>query len=342
MNNTSTKADEFDCVFDKSWVKYFKICFTATLIILIALGNGLVLWAMKRFVALRKPANIYLGGLAVADFCFILPLTLKIVQITTRNPEVCMAQAITELITISYSSLQLACIAIERFVSIKYSLRYEKIVTKRRVYVTIAAMWIITVLASIVAPIAIHAGHFGSLADGLLTLCSPKRKPRMSNLPSAVFHYAVFMLLFFFALPCLIIFICNTYIFIAASRQRRKIILQQTSNVSKRRVVAKRLLGDLKAARTLFLIQIVFVAAYFPYFAVTVHRIEGAEDNERELFRISKSLSFLTALTSFLNPLIYVSGNEHFRNAFKKLLGIKKKEKQNSQSSAQQQNGTTD
>lgn len=327
--------EELDHVFDKTWVKDLTITFIAVVIVLTAFANGLVLWALKRFVALRKPANICIGGLAIADFCMVIPLTLKIVQIFTRNPEVCIAQGISELITISYTSLHLACIAIERFMSIKYCLRYDSIVTKPRIYIAIAVMWLFSIVASFVVPVAIHPGHFQSLADGLLTLCSPERKPRMSDLPNRVFHYAEFMLIFFFAMPCVIIFVSNTYIFIAASRQRRKIIILQASNVSKLRIVAKRLLGDLKAARSLFLIQALFVAAYFPYFAVTVHRIEHSQHNERILFRVSKSLSFLTALTSCLNPLIYVSGNEQFRKAFRKLLGIRKKERRPSASSQQ-------
>ena len=327
--------EELDDVFDKTWVKDLTITFIAVVIVLTAFANGLVLWALKRFIALRKPANILLGGLAIADFCMVLPLTLKIVQISTRSPHVCVVQGISELIMISYTSLHLACIAIERFVSIKYCLRYDSIVTKRRIYVAIAVMWLFSIIVFFVVPVAIHPGHFQSLADGLLTLCSPKRKPRMSDLPDRVFYYAQFMLIFFFAVPCVIIFVSNTYIFVAASRQRRKIILLQTSNVSKLRVIAKRLLGDLKAARPLFFIQVLFVAVYFPYFAVNVHRIEHSQDNERKLFRVSKSLSFLTALTSCLNPLIYASGNEQFRKAFRKLLGIRKKERRSSASSQQ-------
>lgn len=185
-------------------------------------------------------------------------------------------------------------------------------------------MWTFSILVTFVIPIAIHRNHFQDLADGLLTLCSPKKKLTLRERPGIVFHYAEFILSFFFAIPCVIILLCNTYIFVASSRQRRKII-QQTADVSKWAAVTKRLLGDLKAARTLFFIQALFVAAYFPYFAVTVHRIEHSEHNERQLFRISKSLSFLTASTSFLNPAIYVSGNKQFKKAFRKLLRIPKK-----------------
>ena len=336
MNYSKVREKELDDKFDKSWVKHLTIYFLAIVIILTAFENGLVLWAMKRFRALRKPANMFIGGLAIADFCMIIPSTLKIVQITTRVPEVCVAQGITMLVTVCCISLHLACIAIERFVSIKYCLRYDSIVTKRRIYISIAFMWTFSLVASIVIPVAIHPGHFQDLADGLLTLCSPKRKPRMSELPTPVFHYAEFLLIVFFALPCIIISLSNTYIFIASSRQRRKIIQLQSSNISKTRAAARRLLGDLKAARMLFFIQALFVAAYFPYFAVTVLRIELSKHNERLLFRVSKSLSFLTALTSSLNPLIYTSGNEQFRKAFRKLLKIGEKKRRPDASPTQQ------
>ena len=336
MNNSNLREKELDDIFDKSWVKPFTIYFLGIVIILIAFENGLVLWAMKRFTALRKPANVYIGGLAIADLCMIIPLTLKIVQITTRVPKVCVAQGITMLVTVCCISLHLACIAVERFISIKYCLRYDSIVTKRRIYVSIAFLWTFSLVASIVIPVAIHPGQFQYLADGLVTLCSPKRRPRISELPTPVFHYAKFLLIVFFALPCIIILLSNTYIFIASSRQRRKIIQLQSSNISKTRAVAMRLLGDLKAARMLFFIQALFVAAYFPYFAVTVRRMEYGKHNERQLFRISKSLSFLTALTSGLNPLIYALGNEQFRKAFRKLLKIGEKKRRPDASPTQQ------
>jgi uncharacterized membrane protein YidH (DUF202 family) len=322
MNNSGGREDELDDIFDKGWVKQLTIYFHAVLILLIVFENGLVLLALKRFASLRKPANMFIGGLAIADFCMAVPLTLKIVQITSRIPQVCVAQGITMLVTVCCISLHLACIAVERFISIKYSLRYDSIVTKTRIYVCIVLVWTFTLAAAFVVPVTIHREHFENLADGLVTLCSPKRKPRMSELPTHVFHYAKFMLIVFFAVPCVIILLSNTYIFIASSRQRRKIIRLQSSNISKLRGVAKRLLGDLKAARILFLMQALFIAAYFPYFAVTVHRIEHSEHNERSLFRISKSLSFFTSLTSSLNPLIYASGNGQFRKAFRKLLKI--------------------
>ena len=331
MNDTNEES--LDHIFDKGWVKHFTISFLGAVIILTAFANGMVLWAMKRFVALRKPAHIYFAGLAIADFCMVVPLTLKIVQISTRVPEVCVAQGISELITVSCTSLHLACVALERFISIKYCLRYEFIVTKQRIYISIGIMWAFTIITSFVIPVAFDPEHFQNLADGLLTLCSPKQKPRMSELPSGISHYAEFMLIFFFALPCVIILLCNTYIFVASAQQRRKIVTLQPSDASKWSVVAKRLLGDLKAARTLFFIQALFVTAYFPYFAVTVHRIEHNEHNERTLFRVSKSLSFLTALTSCLNPAIYVSGNEQFRVAFKKLLRIRNNVRRGSLSS---------
>lgn len=301
------------------------ISFTALVIVLVTFENGLVLWALKRFVTLRKPANILLGGLAVADFCMVIPLILKIIQISTRVPVICLLQGITEHITVSCTSLHLACLAVERYISIKYCLRYEYIVTKRRIYACIAVLWTFSIVVSFIVPVSVDSGTFGRLADSLVTLCSPSKKyGRMSDLPQHVFYYAKFMLISFFVVPCVVILLSNMYILIASSRQRKKIMLAQSSDVSKLRAAAKRLFGDLKAARMLFIIQLLFVVTYFPYFAVTVYRLEKRKHNDRVYFRVSKSLSFLTSLTSCLNPIIYVSSNKQFRQAFRKLLGIRK------------------
>ena len=333
-NTTNTTDREHDEVFHHSWVYYLKLSFLVVAILAIAFVNGLVVWALKRFVSLRKPSNVFIGGLAIADFCMVVPLLLKIVQQLTCSRDVCVAQGVTELITVSCISLHLACISVERFVSIKYCMRYDSIVTKRRVYTCLAVLWVISILFVFVIPVVKNSREFKDFADAFVTLCSRRRQPRMRDMPERMLIYSIVMLIVFFAVPCATIMLSNAYIFIASARQRRKIITQQIGgDHSKWGLVTKRLLGDLKAARTVFFIQVLFVLAYYPYFAVSLYRSEMSELNEKHFYRISKGWSFLTALTSFLNPVIYISGNEQFRRAFRKLLGIGKKENKDSCSS---------
>lgn len=319
--NVSSHKVHSGNVFEETWLKVLRIVFFSIMVILTAIANGLVLWALKRFVSLRKPGHIYLGGLAFADLCMIIPLVLRITNVLAPNDTVCVAQGITEVIFVCCVSLHLGCISIERYISIKFALRYDALVTGTKIYISIIVLWFLALSAGFLVPFAISADHFEHLTDGVVTLCSPdKGHGKMSEMPHNVFAYAVFMFSFFFCLPCAMILFSYTYIFIVSCRQRQKVVKVVNGDESRRNYVAKRFFKEFKVAKKLFLIQALFILTYFPYFAVSIVRMERDQRNERMLLYTSKTFSLLTCLTSCLNPIIYVSGNEQFKNAFKKLL----------------------
>ena len=321
-SNVSSHRVPLENVFKETWLKVLKIVFYSVVIILTAIGNGLVLWALKRFVSLRKPGHIYLGGLAFADLCMIIPLVLRITNDFAGDKTVCIAQGITEIIFVCCVSLHLGFISIERFISIKFALRYDALVTQTKIYISIIVLWSVSILAAFFIPFAINRNDFEHLTDGVVTLCSPDDKHgKMSKMPKNVFGYAVFMFCFFFCLPCAMILFSYTYIFITSCRQRHKFVKVVNEDESRLNNVAKRFFKEFKVAKKLFVIQALFIVTYFPYFAVSIVRMErGGDGQERKLLYTSRIFSLLASLTSCLNPVIYVSGNEQFKNAFKKLL----------------------
>ena len=115
-------------------------------------GNILILLAVTRTPALRTPSNTLLCCLAFADFLVglvVQPMNaLQIVFELQRNVKAfCVTEVITtgslSWICAGVSFLVISAIAVERFLAIKLHLRYEELVTVRRVLFVVLCFWII-------------------------------------------------------------------------------------------------------------------------------------------------------------------------------------------------------
>ena len=117
-----------------------------------SVGNFLILIAVWRTPALRTPSNTLLCCLALADFLVGLIVqptnALQIIFELQRNTEAfCVAKILTtgslSWICAGVSFLVISAISVERFLAIKLHLRYESLVTVRRVLFAVLTFWII-------------------------------------------------------------------------------------------------------------------------------------------------------------------------------------------------------
>ena len=122
---------------------------------LIIVLNGLVIAVVKTKRRLQTNHNILLACLAATDL--MVGLTLQpvhmaheIYRLTGHSPSVfCTIFNITRVATtclILVSLCHMVIVSIERLIAIKYSLRYQSIVTKFRLKVTVACSWLIGVI----------------------------------------------------------------------------------------------------------------------------------------------------------------------------------------------------
>ncbi len=118
--------------------------------------NALIITAVKTKRRLQTNYNILLASLAGTDLAVGIAaqpafITQEIYRLTGGSPyEFCKIHNITQAATVSLclvSLFHLVIISVERYVAMKYSLRYESIVNKFRLTVAVAGSWLIVIFS---------------------------------------------------------------------------------------------------------------------------------------------------------------------------------------------------
>ena len=167
---------------------------------------------------LRCPTYLLLLSLSVAD------LTVGLLLLPTRSIELlsyswtrqfiwCKVTLCLNLFSLSASLLNLLAVTFDRFLAISYSLMYNTMITKQRMYATITAVWL-TAFFMILFP-----------------LCGVGIKPSEDYYPQRVCSYGdllerKYLALFFAsicAVPTMIITVAYFKIFVLARSQERRI-----------------------------------------------------------------------------------------------------------------------
>ena len=115
------------------------------------LGSYFVLRAFHKFRNLRTASNNILVSLSIADGLLAIPLILDIIQLCLKRVGHCPhmhmhilkeVDGTITLFLLSVIVLHLSLMSSERFIAIKFALRYQAIVTKRRARIASIAMWL--------------------------------------------------------------------------------------------------------------------------------------------------------------------------------------------------------
>ena len=126
--------------------------------IIALLGTYFVLRAFHKFRNLRTASNNILVSLSIADGLLAIPLILDIIQLclkyTCGNPPSFLKPVggTVTLFLLSVIVLHLTLMNSERFIAIKFALRYQAIVTKRRARIVSIAMWLWALVVTIALP----------------------------------------------------------------------------------------------------------------------------------------------------------------------------------------------
>ena len=120
------------------------------------MGNLLILVALGKESPLHPPSKLLLRSLATTDlFVSVVAEPLVVVywvSVVKQNWHFCRyAQSAVYLaghVLCSVSLLTLTTIAVERLLALRLGLRYRQVVTVKRTYVMLTALWIFSVVAS--------------------------------------------------------------------------------------------------------------------------------------------------------------------------------------------------
>ena len=292
-------------------------------------GSFLVIRAFQKFENLRRASNIILVSLSVADcllaISFILDITHMFLKLSSSMKQgqqaLCKSSASLTFLLVSVIILHLALISMERFIAVKFALRYNIIVTNRRAAIASMAMWLWTALIMVVLPQTLKANSrsdFERFRQAIHPCLSTREASPDRNLSLQTKVYLIFVVISLLIIPLLIILYSYTYIFIVSHKHRRLIARQgDFPGMATIR-------HELKGALTLAFVVSVCLLSIIPLLVATLLRFFGELPDCRHLR--PKHLNFIayvvaTGLNAICNPLIYGWRNGRFRSAFRTLLG---------------------
>ena len=289
--------------------------------IIALLGTYFVLRAFHKFRNLRTASNNILVSLSIADGLLAIPLILDIIQLCLKYSNVGQCPSILNevggtvtLFLLSVIVLHLTLMSSERFIAIKFALRYQVIVTKRRARIVSIAMWLWALVVIVAFPEVLQ------WATGNDCRKFPREMSEVINTTEVhrIRWYLVFQASSMFLVPLLLILCSYTYIFIVSYKQRQH-VREQGRYIPGMPTVKH----HMKGARTLAIFVALCLLSIIALLVVTSLRIfRGISIGDRKHQMLLQKIVYDVAmlLNAICNPLIYGWKNEEFRNAFRKML----------------------
>ena len=262
----------------------------------------------------KTPTSYLVVNLAINDFfacCLIYPIWMIIyirsaLGITRDQKLFCLVGQIS-FIGVILSILTLLAITVDKFVFINWPLKYDLIVTWRRIYFASLLIWV-----------------FGIIYKPFSVLFKTEsRVHRFCGTNTMLYVFAFFL---YILIPILIIFILNYKIFKIAGVQRLKIAVNSaSSNTTQSRNPSSinsvfsrwRITRELKNIKTFGIIIGVLLCCILPF--TTLRFVELLWCNESCVpFEVGLWFAELVGVNSIVNPFIYGIRQREYRNAFRR------------------------
>ena len=174
-------------------------------------GNLLVIRAFIKFTNLRTASNSILVSLSVVDLLMIIVFILNILTALSAEPRqtLCTMRSMLNLLFDFIIILHLALISVDRFIAVKFALRYRTIVSNRRAVIAIIVVWVWAILISHAFPETLKIDgaktfhqFFLSLAPCIARL---KREKQPFNRSHSIKAYLCFLVLAPLVVPLAIV-----------------------------------------------------------------------------------------------------------------------------------------
>lgn len=275
------------------------IVFLALQGVLIICANSLVFHLFANTRYLRTKTNYCLVSLAVSDFmagCVSLPLVL--VCSTTASRYVCTSMDLFHRFQSISTILHLLVATCERYFKIKKPFKYNILVTKQRVVILLAGVWIFSLSASFVQLTWIT----GNLNDKMVKKFD--------------FGYAAFCLVALAFIPFFVIACIDGHIFYFIHKEKKMRCALTQGTVLEKQEKQKRKQNDSKALIIYAVMTVTFVLGWFPYFIISLLTDLGFSIP----FAVDIISLFLKLSTALINPLLYTFFKTDFRKALQAML----------------------
>ena len=284
--------------------------------IFIILFNIFVLILIKLSQTIRKlPMNHLLLSLAINDLLSGLLFTLHLVPYFAKHFSSSYALSreymiflaiLTTMLSVT-SVLHHCFLAIERYLSLLFALRYNGLVTKKRMRICIVSSWSFAALASLMQLIWI-------LPCSNLSICkheNPGRKQRMIRIET---YYSATINVLFAFLPLIGLFIMYFRMFVVC-----KHLLQSppASQSSRQRLKEEKIL--VLYAILYFLFVILAVPFFTVRFVVDLEEFTQTKLTRNIPKELTETFFIMRFLTSLVNPCLYTLYKHDFRKEMRRI-----------------------
>nr|XP_046261130.1 trace amine-associated receptor 13c-like [Scatophagus argus] len=275
--------------------------------LLTATLNLLVVISITHFKQLHTPTNFLILSLAVSDFFMGLLMSFQILLTDgcwVLGDRMCALFCILDFISTSSSVGTMVLISVDRYVAICDPLHYFTKITVREATICICLCWVCSVLY-----------------NGLIMKENLKQPGRYNSCTGecvVVINYiaGVADLILTFIGPVTVIIVLYMRVFVVAVFQARAMRSHITAVTLSETVPARK--SEMKAARTLGIIVIVFLTCLCPYYCSSLV-------GQNTLFSITSVPleTWLFYINSCLNPLIYAFCYPWFRKSITLIVTFK-------------------
>ena len=258
-------------------------------------GNVLVCTAfvVDPYRQLRTLQNYYLISLGVSDLLMgLVTETLLIATYWNSSEAVFRAHYFFAIVSGVSSLLNIAAVSIHRYFAVKIPLNFHNVMTRRRIQISIAIIWIYTLHFPIL-PIA------GFVDPG----------------------YQIYLYVLGCFLPSVVISVAYAGIF-KTIRAHTKTLMngRNIGNTALKSAMAR----EKSTTKTMLIVLVVFFSFWMPFLAVDLIMVQFSLCDTFH-FHVARDVTLtLTYFSSCVNPLLYAWRVMQFRRAFIRLLGLRK------------------
>ena len=265
-----------------SW--YFANCVLNAFLTITAITlNSVTIQALRKTPSLSKPLRTLLLSLAVTDLgvgllChpFNIAFLIKWIQKNTENYPTCTAYTAFTFITNLLSKASffgIAALSVDRFLAIHFHLRYQELVTYKRVVAAVISMWVLSALFAL----------FRLLVSTDITYVIFAINGVVCYVVSAVLYFRIYSAV-------------QRHKKQIQSLQVQQVVLNSEEMAANARRVNKSAVGT-------FYVYIVFLACYLPHsFSLAFIVLSGSTS----VTKMSTLYTWILVLSnSSLNPVVY-------------------------------------
>ena len=263
------------------------------------IGNAVVLWLFYKNESLRTISNWFLASLCVADFLAGLVvdpmyIAIRVFAQPRKGSNLLNVIYMVWIHSTAATVFNLCCVSVDRFIAIRFPLRYQDIITKQRCYAVIIMVWLI----SLFLPFSkILADNHMNVEDFWFSLS-----------------------FVFFKLPITVVTLCYFAIFKAARKQASRINRENLQKTNEKNAPA-RAMQNYKAIKTIGFVLGVFIVSWMPSLVVSVVDYVTASDkcvDHKLVYVVWPWIEVIGLTSSAINPWIYVFRNGEFREALRR------------------------